>query len=149
MYGKKFSGVFSAKCTENRKCEIRSIKKELWRMENPVEWEIRAISPGKDDALKKLAQNRFQSRKKNAFTPELDMYLYLGKMAAACTVYPDLADAELQNSYGVMGEDALLKEILNIGEYNNYLSKVQEVNGFDTTMDELVEEAKTNLRRGQ
>ena len=38
--------------------------------------------------------------------------------------------------------EALLKEILNIGEYNNYLSKVQEVNGFDTTMDELVEEAK-------
>ena len=70
------------------------------------------------------------------------MYLYLGKMAAACTVYPDLTDAELQNSYGVMGEDALLKEILNIGEYNNYLSKVQEVNGFDTSMDELVEEAK-------
>ena len=30
----------------------------------PVEWEIRAISPGKDDALKKLAQNRFQSRVK-------------------------------------------------------------------------------------
>jgi len=41
-----------------------------------------------------------------------------------------------------MGEDALLKEILNIGEYNNYLTKVQEVNGFETTMDELVEEAK-------
>ena len=108
-----------------------------------MEWEIRAISPGKDYALKKACTKQIPvPGKKNSFTPELDMYLYLGKLAAACTVYPDLADAELQNSYGVMGEDALLKEILNIGEYNNYLTKVQEVNGFETTMDELVEEAK-------
>ena len=117
--------------------------KRILMDDKPVEWEIRAISPGKDDALKRACTKQIPiPGKKNAFTPELDMYLYLGKMAAACTVYPDLADAELQNSYGVMGEDALLKEILNIGEYNNYLSKVQEVNGFDTSMDELLEEAK-------
>lgn len=109
----------------------------------PVEWEIKAISPGKDDALKKACTKQVQvPGKKNSYTPELDMYLYLGKLAAACTVYPDLADAELQNSYGVMGEDALLKEILNIGEYNDYLTKVQEVNGFETSMSDLVEEAK-------
>ncbi len=109
----------------------------------PVEWKIKAISPGKDDALKKACTKHIQiPGKKNSHTPELDMYLYLGKLAAACTVYPDLADAELQNSYGIMGEDALLKEILNIGEYNDYLSKVQEVNGFETSMSDLVEEAK-------
>ena len=47
-------------------------------MENgtPVEWEIRAISPGKDDALKKACTKQIPGPgKKNSFTPELDMYL--------------------------------------------------------------------------
>lgn len=41
-----------------------------------------------------------------------------------------------------MGEDALLKAMLTPGEYSDYLAKVQEVNGFDIAMDELVEDAK-------
>ena len=51
-------------------------------------------------------------------------------------------DAELQNSYGVMGADALLKKMLKPGEYAAYLEKVQEINGFNETFDEKVEEAK-------
>ena len=41
-----------------------------------------------------------------------------------------------------MGADALLKTMLKPGEYQDLLKKVQEINGFDTGMDELVEEAK-------
>ena len=51
-------------------------------------------------------------------------------------------DKELQDSYGVMGADSLLKAMLTAGEYANYLEKVQAVNGFDVPMDELVSEAK-------
>lgn len=51
-------------------------------------------------------------------------------------------DAELQNSYGVMGADALLKVMLTPGEYADYLTKIQEVNGFDISFDEKVDEAK-------
>ena len=57
-------------------------------------------------------------------------------------MFPNLKDKELQDSYGVMGDDKLLKTMLTAGEYANYLEKVQEVNGFDVPMDELVEEAK-------
>ncbi|MHB8064466.1 MAG: phage tail assembly chaperone [Ruminiclostridium sp.] len=32
--------------------------------------------------------------------------------------------------------------MLKPGEYADFLSKIQEVNGFDVTMEELVEEAK-------
>jgi len=42
----------------------------------------------------------------------------------------NLDDIELQNSYGVMGADALLKTMLTPGEYPEYMEKVQEVNGF-------------------
>ena len=59
-----------------------------------------------------------------------------------CVVYPDLTDAELQNSYGVMGDDNLLKKMLKSGEYAALLNKVQEINGFDITTQDLVDEAK-------
>lgn len=109
----------------------------------PVKWEIKCISPEEDEQLKKACTKRVPvTGKKGMFMPETDYNSYVGKLAAACTVYPDLNSKELQDSYHVMGSDALLKRMLTPGEYNEYLSKVQEANGFDIDMGELVEEAK-------
>ena len=66
----------------------------------------------------------------------------MGLLAATCTVYPDLNNLDLQDSYGVMGAEELLKVMLLPGEYANYLGKVQEICGFDKNMNDLVEEAK-------
>ena len=63
-------------------------------------------------------------------------------MCAACTVYPNLNDAELQDSYGVKSADALLKKMLMPGEYTEYKNRVMEINGYDMSMEELVDEAK-------
>ena len=60
----------------------------------------------------------------------------------ACTVVPDLNNKELQDSYKVMGADALLKTMLTPGEYADYVQKVQEVCGFDTSLQDEVDEAK-------
>lgn len=110
---------------------------------NPVEWEIRSIETKDDELLRKACSERVPvPGKKNQYARETDFNKYAGKLAAACTVYPDLRNAELQDSYGVKGEDNLLKAMLKPGEYNDYVAKVQEVNGFDTSMEELVEEAK-------
>ena len=65
----------------------------------------------------------------------------MGKLAAECTVFPNLKSAELQDSYGVMGDDVLLKKMLYSGGIADYLLKVQEVNGFQT-LQEDVDEAK-------
>lgn len=109
----------------------------------PVEWEIRCVSSTEDEDLRRDCTKRVRvPGKKNQFTNETDYNLYLGKLAAACTVFPNLNDAELQTNYGVMGADALLKTMLLPGEYANYLAKIQEVNGFDIDFDEVVEEAK-------
>ncbi len=110
---------------------------------NPMEWEIGCITSQEDESLRKAYTKRIQiPGKRNQFTTETDYNLYLGKLAAKCTVFPNLNDAELQNSYGVMGDDALLKAMLTPGEYADYLAKIQEVNGFDTSFDEKVDEAK-------
>lgn len=109
----------------------------------PLLWEIRCATSDEDELLKKSCTKRIPvPGKKGMLLPETDYNLYVGKLAAACTVYPDLNSKELQDSYHVMGADTLLKKMLTPGEYNGYLAKVQEINGFDISMEELKEEAK-------
>ncbi|HWQ76945.1 MAG TPA: phage portal protein [Syntrophomonas sp.] len=111
----------------------------------PVEWEMKGITGAEDEALRKACTKRVPvPGKRGQFTQETDYNQYLGKLAVACTVFPNLNDAELQNSYGVMGADNLLKRMLKPGEYAEYLAKVQEVNGFDMPLDEMVDEAKNS-----
>ena len=108
-----------------------------------VEWEIKAIDSDLDEALRKECTKRVPvPGKRGQYNQETDTDKYIGKMCVACTVYPNLNDAELQDSYGVKSADALLKKMLLPGEYTEYKAKVMEVNGFDMSMEELVDEAK-------
>jgi len=109
----------------------------------PIEWEIKTITGTEDEALRKACTKRVPvPGKKNQFQRELDADAYLGKLAVACTVFPNLNDKELQDSYKVMGGDALLKAMLTPGEYADYLTKIQEVCGFDETLQDEVDEVK-------
>ena len=109
----------------------------------PVEWEIKAIDSDLDEALRKECTKKVPiAGKRGQFNQETDTDKYIGKMCVACVVYPDLNNAELQDSYGVKSADALLKKMLLPGEYTELKAKVMEVNGYDMSMEELVEEAK-------
>ena len=109
----------------------------------PVEWEIKAIDSDLDEALRKECTKRIPiPGKRGQYNQEIDTDKYMAKMCVACTVYPNLNDAALQDSYGVKSADALLKKMLKPGEYIEYKAKVMEVNGYDMSMDELVDEAK-------
>lgn len=105
-------------------------------------WIIRCISSTEDEALRNACVKRVKDGKRGMYRQETDFNLYLGRLAAKCTVYPDLNNSELQDSYGVMGADILLKTMLTAGEFATYLSKIQEVNGFDITLEDEVDEAK-------
>lgn len=109
----------------------------------PVQWEIKAIDSDTDEAIRKECTKRIPiAGKRGQYNNETDTDKYIGKMCVACTVYPNLNDAELQDSYGVKSADALLKKMLLPGEYTEYKAKVMEVNGYDMSMEELVDEAK-------
>lgn len=109
----------------------------------PVEWKIRAIDSDLDEAIRKECTKRVPvAGKRGQHNLETDTDKYVGRMCVACTVYPDLNDAELQDSWGVKSADALLKRMLLPGEYAEYKTKVMEVNGYDMSMEELVDEAK-------
>ena len=109
----------------------------------PVQWEIKAIDSDTDEAIRKECTKRVPiAGKRGQYNNETDTDKYIGKMCVACTVYPNLNDAELQDSYGVKDGVALLKKMLKPGEYTEYKAKVMEVNGYDMSMEELVDEAK-------
>lgn len=109
----------------------------------PVEWELKAIDSDMDELIRKECTKKVPvAGKRGQYTQETDTDKYIAKMCAACTVYPDLNDAALQDSYGVKSADALLRKMLLPGEYTEYKAKVMEVNGYDMSMEELVEEAK-------
>ena len=109
----------------------------------PVEWEIKTITGTEDEALRKSCARRVPvPGKRNQYQKETDYDLYLGKLAVACTVFPNLNDKGLQDSYKAMGAEALLKAMLTPGEYAAYVEKVQEVCGFSTPILEEVDEGK-------
>jgi hypothetical protein len=137
------TAFLSQNAIKNETMKFIPSKRFLDEDKKPMEWEIKSISSSEDEAIRKSCTKKVQvTGKRGQYTQETDYNLYLGKLAAACTVFPNLNDAVLQNSYEVMGADALLKTMLKPGEYADYLVKIQEVNGFEVTMEELVDEAK-------
>ena len=109
----------------------------------PIEWEVAAITSDEDDQLRKDNTKRMPvPGKKGMMVPETNYTAYLAALAVKCTVFPNLHEKELQNSYSVMGATELLKKMLLPGEYDEYLATIQKINGFDVGMDEVVEEAK-------
>lgn len=108
----------------------------------PVEWEIRSVSADEDEAIRKSCTKKVPVvGKRNQFTQEFDANVYLSKLAAKAVVYPDLNNAELQNSYGVMGAEQLIKTML----YKDEFDKLTECLVDATLVDDInedIEEAK-------
>ena len=106
-----------------------------------MEWILKPVSSQIDEDLRK--QSTITKKNMSGQSQlELDVNKYIGLLAVACTVYPNLNDENLQNSYAVMGADSLLKKMLLPGEYANYLLKVQEICGFDQKIDNMIKQAK-------
>lgn len=122
---------------------IKYVASERFLDENkkPIEWEIIPVSSEIGEELKKQAMKRVQI-KRGVIQNELDGAKYACLLAAACTAYPNLNDVDLQNSYGAMSAEELLKKMLLQGEYTNYLGKIEEICAFDKNINDLVEEAK-------
>lgn len=111
---------------------------------NPLLWTIKPLTSKENDAIRDECMMDIPvTGKPNMYRPKLNTSKYIAKMICACVVEPNLYDKELQDSYGVMTPEDLLREMIdNPGEYNDFASFVQNFNGFDTTMEDKVEEAK-------
>lgn len=107
---------------------------------NPIPWKLRSMTEEENEAIRKSAQRKV--REKGVVTIDTNTEEYLAKLVVSSVIFPDLKDAELQKSYGVMGSDKLLRKMLLPGEYAILLQKVQEINGFDKGVNEFADEVK-------
>ncbi len=110
----------------------------------PLEWVIKPLTTKENDSIRDECMIEVPVKgKPNMYRPKLNTSKYIARMLCACVVEPNLYDKELQDSYGVMTPDELLKEMIDDpGEYQSFASFVQDFNGFNTTMDDRIEEAK-------
>jgi len=106
-----------------------------------VKWQLKAISEEENEVIRKSCTNRTKGKSGQTIT-ETDQHKYALKLAVASIVFPNLKDEALQDSYGVRGEDNVLRKMLLSGEYANLLVKVQQINGYDRDFNEQVDEAK-------
>ena len=109
----------------------------------PLQWELQPISTKMNDSIRESCTSEIPVKgKPNQFRMKVDMVAYQAKLMCASVVYPDLNDKELQDSYGVMTPEDLLKEMVDdAGEYTELMSFVQEISGF-TTLQEDIDEVK-------
>jgi len=110
----------------------------------PLEWEFRHISSKENENLRDECTIEVQvTGKPNMFRQKVQSGKYIRKMIVASVVMPDLYNAELQDSYGVGNpEELLLAMVDDPGEYNDLAAFVQKFQGFDTSFEDKVEEAK-------
>lgn len=110
----------------------------------PLEWEFRPITSKENEAIRNTCTIEVQvTGKPNLYRPKVNTDQYLAKLIVAATVFPDLYDKELQDSYGVMTPEELLYAMIdNAGEYQDLTIWMQKYQGFTKSFDEKVDEAK-------
>ncbi|MFD1991557.1 phage portal protein [Paenibacillus sp. PK4536] len=106
-----------------------------------VSWKLRSMNEDENQECRKAATRKVKG-KNGVYTPEIDPNEYMAKLMAASVTYPDLKNSDLQKSYGVLGAESLLRKMLLPGEFAALGERVQELNGFNRDMNELVNDVK-------
>ncbi len=83
--------------------------------ENGMLWRIRPMTQRENEEIWKRCGE--------------DEKRYQETVLAESVVFPDLKDANLQNSYGVIGAERLLARLLLAGEYDCLRREVERING--------------------
>ena len=130
-----FSAFFKENLPQNEAIEYKVSD----RFSEP--FKLKGITEEQHEAVKNAATKR-KPIGRGQYSTEMDTNKYGYLLCAASITYPDLNNAELQDNYGVKTPDGLLKKMLNAGEFTDLFLKVQELNGFDKTFDEMKDEVK-------
>lgn len=124
---------------ENKKVVISTRFKD--EKGQPIKWELKTLSADDNDALERRCYvNVPIVGRKGQFTRELDRNKYTSLLLAETVVFPDLNNAELQDSYGVKTPEDLLKKMLTLAEYNKLAEEM--ANASSENLNDLVDEAK-------
>lgn len=110
----------------------------------PIEWEFKPISTKDSEDLRvECTINVPVKGKAGQFKQELDTKKYLAKLIVKATVFPDLYDKQLQDSYGVKTPEDLIREIVDSPtEYSELVKVIQDSSDLNENLNDKVEKAK-------
>ena len=140
----KFSRFLKENKIKKENTTFAATKSLIDEKGNPLLWTIRPLTTKENDDIRDDCMIEVPVKgKPNTYRPKLNTSKYIAKMACACIVEPNLYDKELQDSYGVMTPEDLLREMIDDpGEYQDFITFIQNFTGFNTTLEDKVEEAK-------
>ncbi len=106
-----------------------------------LEWEIRHLKTGDIEELREKCTKDVPIRgKKGQYKTKFDSSEYALKLIVRSVVVPDLYNKELQDSYGVMTPEELVKELVDSpSEYIKFAEYIQKINDFDNDTEEADE----------
>lgn len=109
-----------------------------------VPFRFKPILTTRIDELEKLHTVPVYSGTRKRKTGErVDQARFMAHMAVETTVYPNFKSPELRKAYNEQDPIAIAKKMLHIGgEYSEWLQIVNEINGFDDSLEDLEEAAK-------
>jgi Phage XkdN-like tail assembly chaperone protein, TAC len=111
---------------------------------NIVPFIFKAIPTERIDALEKECTT-YKNVKGQGRVKDFDTQRFYARVAIETTVYPNFRSKELREAYKTEDGVEVAKKVLSVGgEYNNFIAKTMEVNGFDDTIDDLEEAAKNS-----
>ncbi|MCM3131903.1 XkdN-like protein [Paenibacillus polysaccharolyticus] len=73
---------------------------------------------------------------------EIDTRKFNASVVIDNTIYPNFKDAESIKAMGVTSPEQYLGKVLLSGEVAKLVDEISKLSGFDTSMEDLVEEAK-------
>ena len=108
----------------------------------PEPFVIKSIKQAQNKVIERSCRTVTFNRKTHEKEIETDRDLYATRLIAACCIVPNFKDAALQAKLGVMGEEDCVETMLDSGTYAVLLKAVTDINGFDTNINDNIEEAK-------
>lgn len=140
--------AFFAQNAEQPKEVVKEISSRFKNKDGePIPFVFKAITPAKDTEIQNksiIKKPILQGPKKGQFNQEFDAIKYQLLMTIESIVFPNLKDVELQNSYGVMGEEELYNAMLLPAESVKAYEAAQKANGYEHEMKDLVEDVKNS-----
>lgn len=114
------------------------VSKRFGPENNPTKWIIRQLTAKENKNLRRKYTKKIKD-KLGRITEEFDSEKYQEDYMVRSIVFPDLSDAELQKSWGALGEYDLLEKMLTADELANLQIKIS---GF--VEEEIIEDSLEN-----
>lgn len=110
----------------------------------PIEWELAPLDVKTVEKIQARHQKRVPIKGTQKYELKTDQNAIMLDMALESIKYPNLNDEELQNSWGVIGNEDLLLKMLSPGELTDLYMAINQACDFDAGMEDKIKTVKNS-----